>query len=283
VVAVTAAASAPALVKVFGEPGDLSADDFARVAKLLHAATGIHLPKGKESLVRARLAARVRALSLQSYGAYVDLLARDPSGAEMDLAIDLLSTNKTAFFREARHFELLGEEMRRAIPRKLRIWSAACSTGEEPYSIAMTLTAAGAILPYCDTRVLATDICRHALATAQQATYAPAGLTDVPAEYARRYFEPGDKPGTVTVTSTVRALVGFARLNLMEPWPMKGPFDIIFCRNVMIYFDHATQERLVERMRGLLAPGGLLLIGHAESLSALRHQYSYVAPATYRK
>ena len=272
-----------AAVRVFGEPGELGADDFARVAKLLRAASGIHLGPGKESLVRARLAGRVRALGLASYRAYVDVLARDPQGPEMELAIDLLSTNKTSFFREARHFDFLAEYVKQAPRKKLRVWSAACSTGEEPYSIAMTLAAAGAVLPYCDSRVLATDICRHALATASAGVYRKNTTGDVPRELAERYLDDGPPVDGVSIAPIVKNLVGFARLNLMEPWPMRGPFDVIFCRNVMIYFDRPTQETLVERMRQLLVPGGFLIIGLAESLSSLKHGYTYHQPSVYRR
>jgi chemotaxis protein methyltransferase CheR len=266
---------------VFGEPGELTAADFQRVANLVRTVSGIHLPAGKESLVRARLAGRVRTLGLASYGAYVDLLARDSTGAEMDFAIDLLTTNKTSFFREPRHFELLGELLRATTRKTLRIWCAAASTGEEPYTLAMTLAAAGMVPPHCDSKILATDICRHALATAETATYRRETAASVPGELAARYLEPaGD---LVKVKRSVRDLVTFARLNLMDRWPMRGPFEFIFCRNVMIYFDDRTRERLVDRMRSLLAPSGYLMIGHAESLSALRHQYTYHSPAVYRR
>jgi len=268
---------------IFGQPGPLSPDDFQRVARLMYDVAGLHLPANKEGLVRARLAARVRALGLADYAAYVALLIADNRGPEVDTAIDLLTTNKTSFFREATHFDLLDAEVRRKGPRRLRIWSAACSTGEEPYSIAMILASAGAVPPVCDVKVLATDICRHALAHAEQGTYRQAAVADVPRDHAARHLEPGDEPGTVRVKDTARRLVSFARLNLMEPWPMRGPFDVIFCRNVMIYFDRPTQERLVERMRMLLAPGGYLFIGHAESLNELKHGYSYLQPATYRR
>jgi chemotaxis protein methyltransferase CheR len=267
---------------VFGEPGELTAEDFQRLTRLVHAAAGINLAKGKEGLVRARLAARIRALGLANYKAYVDIVAKDPNGSEMDVTIDLLTTNKTSFFREDQHFKLLTDMMARNTPNKLRIWSAACSTGEEPYSIAMTLAAAGAVPPACDLKILGTDICRQALATAEGATYPTALARDVPATLARRYLEQAEG-GNVRIRQSLRDLISFARLNLMGSWPMRGPFDVIFCRNVMIYFDHPTQERLVARMRTLLAPGGLLLIGAAESLSALRHDYTYQAPATYSK
>jgi chemotaxis protein methyltransferase CheR len=266
-----------------GEPGELTAEDFARVATLLRAASGIHLGAGKESFVRARLAGRVRALGLPDYRAYIDLLARDPGGAEMELAIDLLSTGKTSFFREARHFEFLAELIKQEPRKKLRIWSAACSTGEEPYSIAMTLAHCGALLPYCNARVLATDICRHALTTARAGAYRKNALGDVPPELRARFLEDGPAVDGASVVATVKQLVAFARLNLMEPWPMRGPFDVIFCRNVMIYFDRETQTLLVERMRQLLAPGGFLIIGLAESLSPLQHEYTDHAPSVYRR
>jgi chemotaxis protein methyltransferase CheR len=264
---------------VSGEPGELSVQDFARVSTLVRSEAGIHLGAGKESLVRSRLAGRLRMLRMSSYSAYVDMLARDPD--EMENAIDLLTTNKTSFFREPRHFAFLDEELRTAPRKQLRIWCAAASTGEEPYTIAMTLAAAGLVPPHCDSKILATDICRHVLATAQRGIYAPD--PEIPKAYAERYFETGPTPNTIAVKGSIRNLVTFARLNLMQRWPMRGPFDFIFCRNVMIYFDPPTRERLVARMRELLAPNGYLLIGHAESLSSLRHDYTYHSPAVYRR
>ncbi len=265
--------------RAFGEPTELLPVDFQRLASLVRTATGINLKTGKESLVRSRLASRIRALELPTYTAYIDRLARDPQGAEMDTAIDLLTTNKTSFFREERHFDFLTEQL--ATPRSsLRIWSAACSTGEEPYSIAMTVAATRSVR---DVRILATDICRDALATAQAASYTRANAADIPGPLASKYTDAPRGGDTVTIQPVVRDLVSFARLNLMQPWPMRGPFDFIFCRNVMIYFNDETREKLVERMRMLLAPGGYLLIGHAESLSGLRHGYTYDSPAVYRR
>ena len=238
--------------------------------------------------MQGRLLRRLRALQLDSFAEYLPLIEQ-PGSDEASNFLNAITTNVTEFFREPHHFELLVSTVLpellklHAGDRKLRIWSAGCSTGEEPYSIAMTLAHCGALLPYCDARVLATDICRHALTTAQAGVYRKNAIGDVPSELRARFFEDGPPVDGASVITTVKQLVGFARLNLMDPWPMKGPFDVIFCRNVMIYFDRDTQTLLVERMRQLLAPGGFLIIGLAESLSPLQHKYTYHAPSVYRR
>ncbi len=217
---------------------------------------------------------------------YLDFVDGDSSRAELAEMVDVLTTNKTSFFREIDHFRLMQRAILPDLARghaPIRIWSAGCSTGEEPYSIAMiardTLGAAATRV-----RILATDISARVLGRARSAEYDVDAVEDVAPDVRRAHFEP--VPGAndrLRVVAPTAALVQFARLNLMGEWPMRGPFDMIFCRNVMIYFDKPTQERLVTRYTSLLAPGGHLMVGHSESLSGLRHQLAYVQPATYRK
>ena len=276
--------TAPALGSIGGI--ELSDAQFRRVGEIVTRVSGIQLPPGKESLVRSRLAKRMRALSIASVSEYLDLVDRDASRAELAEMVDVLTTNKTSFFREADHFRLLQETIFPSLERgrgEVRLWSAGCSSGEEPYTIAMvareTMGASASRV-----RILATDISARVLEKARQGVYDADQLDDVPPTLRRNHFEP--VPGAhdrLRVVAGTREMVQFARLNLMGDWPMRGPFDVILCRNVMIYFDKPTQERLVSRYAALLAPGGYLFVGHSESLSGLRHELAYVQPATYRK
>jgi chemotaxis protein methyltransferase CheR len=259
----------------------LTGAQFEAIGAIAYDVAGILLPPGKEGLVRSRLARRLRACGTESFGEYLELV-RDPAGDELSAMIDALTTNKTDFFRESAHFDYLA---RNVLPQlghaPLRIWSAGCSTGEEPYTLAMVLRDAIPDLALRDVRVLATDVSRRVLAHAKAAVYGDAVARQVPDAVRRRHFT--RCPDGWQVGTQTRALVTFARLNLMAAWPMRGPFQAIFCRNVMIYFDRATQQRLVERFRALLAPGGHLFVGHAESLTALDHDLTYVQPAVYRR
>jgi len=263
----------------------IAAAEFARLSATVYEVAGIVLPPGKEGLVRSRLARRLRELQLTSFEDYLEHVQVDASRRELAHMIDLLTTNKTSFFREAAHFDYLRDEVlaRRPAGRRLRIWSAGCSSGEEPYTLAMVIRET--LGPGIDARILATDISARVLAKAQAGVYAAETVAEVPDALRRKWFVPasgpGALPGALRVADDVRGMVRFARLNLMGDWPMKGPFDAIFCRNVMIYFDRPTQERLVNRYHALLAPGGHLFVGHSESLTALRHPLAYVRPAVY--
>jgi chemotaxis protein methyltransferase CheR len=267
---------------------ELTPEQFTRISALLYRVCGIALRPGKESLVRARLVKRLAALGLDSFDAYLAYLDQDTSGRELVTMVDALTTNKTNFFREAQHFDYLRQRLIpqvRAVPRPLRFWSAGCSSGEEPYTLAIVLREELPDVDHRDIRILATDISTRILAVARQAVYEQETLRDLPNTVLQRYFtlvrqEPAP---AYQVKESVRSMVRLARLNLMEQWPMTGPFEVIFCRNVMIYFDKKTQERLVQRFWDLLAPGGHLFIGHSEGLTAGRHAFRYVQPAVYIK
>jgi chemotaxis protein methyltransferase CheR len=201
--------------------------------------------------------------------------------------VDAISTNKTSFFRESAHFDYLRLHVLPellASGRPLRFWSAGCSSGEEPYSLAILLHEMASDLDRRDVRILATDISTAMLARARAGVYDTAALADLPDAALRRYFVRA--PGATErhrVGPRVASVVRFARLNLIGEWPMRGPFDVIFCRNVMIYFDRPTQARLVRRFHELLAPHGQLLVGHSESLTSLEHRFRYVQPAVYAR
>ena len=259
---------------------DLSHDDFQRVRRIAYERAGLAIPAGKEGLVRSRVSKRLRDRRIPSFSAYLDTVEAE-DGDEMVRLIDLLTTNKTDFFREPAHFDFLLERILPSVlatGKPLRIWSAGCSSGEEPYTLSMLLREA--LPPRYDVRILATDICTKVVAAAKAGTYSAQQLTDVSEARRKRWFTPSPD-GSATVVPELRAPISFALLNLMAGWPMQGPFDLILCRNVMIYFDKPTVTRLVDRFRQLLTPGGHLFIGHSESLTAIEHKYRYVQPAVY--
>lgn len=258
----------------------LTPAQFRKVSEVLYQRSGIVIRDGKQELVQSRLARRLRATNAGSYDAYFEMVWRDES--ELARMVDVLTTNKTNFMREPAHFDLLVGQMAASWERlsEVRVWSAACSSGEEPYTIAMTLLDRAPELAR-RTRILATDLASHAIERCRRAEYSPDAMAGVPAAWRSRFFE--RKGPAFRVTSEVRGMVSFARLNLLDPWPMQRPFAAIFCRNVMIYFDKKTQLGLAERFRQMLEPEGYLLIGHAESLGTTGHNLRYVKPAVYAR
>lgn len=273
--------TAPALTA--GPDLHLSPTEYRTVAELLYGHSGIRLREGKEALVISRLGHRVRALRLPSLSAYVAAIAKQELPGEFAHFIDVLTTNKTGFFREDAHFDFLIEEVFprfAAEGREVKIWSAACSSGEEPYTLAMVVREH---LPSSvRVRILATDISHRILASAQAARYTAAQAEGIPAPYRQQYWT-RLPDGGIEAKPELTSLVRFAHLNLTEAWPMKGPFDVIFCRNVMIYFDRDLQSKLVQRFGALLAPGGILAVGHAESLTGITHGLEQLQPAVYRR
>ncbi len=261
---------------------ELDDADFRRIAEITYRVAGIDLKRGKEGLVRARLARRLRALGLAGFPEYLAHVQGERSGAELREMVDALTTNKTSFFRESQHFDFLRETVLPATAgREARVWSAGCSSGEEPYTIAMVLRDTLAERDADRARILATDISARVLDRARAATYTADMVGEMDPALVRRHFTAA--AGGYRVADRLRRMVSFARLNLMGEWPMRGPFDVIMCRNVMIYFDKPTQARLVARFHELLAPGGHLFVGHSESLTGLDHRFGYVQPAVYVK
>jgi len=267
------------------ERPDLLEGQFDQIKDLLYDAAGIKLTEAKRELVRSRLARRLRALGSSSVAEYVAYVSGDTGGDELVEMVDALTTNKTGFFREIRHFDLLEDVLADMDvgPGGPTIWSAGCSTGEEPYTLAMMLAEQARHTGKAPGRVLATDISGRALGRAIAGIYTREQVEPVAAALRRRYLVPASAAGAVQVTDDLRSIVRFARLNLVGPWPMRGPFDVIFCRNVMIYFDAPTKERLVDRLTQLITPGGFLFVGHSESLSSLGHSLRYVHPAVYQR
>ncbi|WP_434479703.1 CheR family methyltransferase [Gemmatimonas sp.] len=265
---------------------ELTAAQFARIAHVLHEHAGIRMREGKEGLVRARLTKRLRKLGLNDFDSYLDYVEREPGRQEFAEMIDALTTNKTSFLREATHFDFLRDSVFPTLSGPVRIWSAGCSSGEEPYTLAMLCHEAFPDIATRDVRILATDISHRVLAQAKAGVYPAENMSDIPAPWIQKYWARKQDAGGRAVfdaEKNLRRHVTFAKLNLMERWPMQGPFDAILCRNVMIYFDKATQQQLVERYWGLLRPGGHLFVGHSESLTGLAHKFRYVQPAVYVK
>ncbi len=265
---------------------ELNHRQFEEISQLVYQQCGINLKSGKEALVRARLMKRLRALAIPSIKAYMDLIASERGRDEIHTLIDVMTTNKTSFFRESAHFDYLAEAILPELDQqRLRFWSAACSSGEEPYTLAMVLRENIAAIDKKDVLILSTDISDRMLETAREAVYSQERMVDVPRPLVQKYFEccPNGVEKRYRVKPALRKLVRLAPLNLMQAWPMKGPFNVIFCRNVMIYFDRPTQQELVNRFYELLMPGGYLFVGHSEGLSGVRHAFQYMKPAIYRK
>jgi chemotaxis protein methyltransferase CheR len=265
----------------------LSNAEFNEIRRLVREHTGIALSEAKRELVYSRLVRRLRRLSLHSFGDYLEILARGEP-AELEEFTNAITTNLTAFFREAHHFEFLAEtvlpqiERRNAAVRRLRIWSAGCSTGEEAYSIAIALQESMARFRGWDVRILATDLDSHVVAQAQVGEYPVDRFEKVSAARRQRWFE-APRAGIVAASPALKSLVTFRQLNLMHDWPFRGPFDVIFCRNVVIYFDKDTQRALFERMAQLQRDGDHLFIGHSESLFRVCERYQPIGKTIYRK
>ena len=258
--------------------------EFNRFQKFIYDAAGIKLTSAKKPLVSSRLMKRVHARSLKSYGAYYDLIASGTDPLEVQTAVDLLTTNETYFFREPKHFEFLRRLLETRSPNAgtFRVWSAASSSGEEAFSIAMLLDDVLGARPW---EILGSDLSVQILARAETGHYVDERAAQLPAEYRRRYCLKGIGPhaGTLLVCKELRTRVRFRQINLTRPLPQVGVFDVIFLRNVMIYFDDETKRRVVTRLLEALAPGGHLLIGHSETIARLVDGIEIIAPSIYRK
>jgi len=267
--------------------------EFRRISELVREHCGINLHEGKKNLVRSRLAKHVRRGNFSSFNEYIDHVLQDETGVEFSILVDALTTNLTSFFREPQHFQFLQQRFlpvllsrRRQEGRlQLRGWSAGCSSGEEPYTIAITILESLQNSEQWDVKILATDIATTALETAKAGIYEAEKVAAVPPMLRQKYLlwrrEAGRK--LYQVSPKLKQLVIFAYLNLTDDWPIHRQLDFIFCRNVMIYFDKRTQARLVSRFWNLLNPGGVLFTGHSESLTGIDHSFEYIQPTIYMK
>ena len=270
------------------EQGEISLSDreFSRIKDRVYQVAGISLSDAKRTLVVSRLSKIVRALGLSGFDAYVDYLERGGSAQDGQDFVNALTTNLTRFYREDHHFEHLRSYVGALIAEKprgmrLRIWSAGCSTGQEPYTIGMDLLAAFPELKRWDFKILATDIDTAVIAKAARGIYPESELNGLSPERARPFEKTGD--GHIRIPAAVRELISFKPLNLIGPsWPMKGPFDAIFCRNVAIYFDKRTQGEVFARLGKLLAPEAFLYIGHSENLGTGGDGFRLVGKTIYQ-
>lgn len=270
----------------------MSDAEFSHLAQIAREEAGLVFPPGKAMLLRSRLTRRLRHLRLDGFGAYCALLSSDDGTAERREMISLLTTNVSSFFREPHHFEVMRETAlppliaRARAGGRIRLWSAGCSSGQEAYSLAITLRELAPDIDSLDIRILATDIDPNVVAAGRAGLYSDAEVSGMSAARRMAAFvaEGGGAHPKYRVTDEVRRLVTFRELNLLGPWPMRGRFDVIFCRNVVIYFDAPTQAALWPRFEAAGADGGWLVIGHSERLSehALT-RYEAVGPTAYRK
>lgn len=266
----------------------LTDKEFELFKHLIYQQVGITLDTPKKTLLVSRLGKRLRDLHLPSYQAYYDCVSREGGEEELMKLLDLVSTNKTDFFREPVHFDFLRDQVLPEVQaaKTLRIWSSASSSGEEPYTIAMTLSDAIADISRWDIKILASDISTRVLAKASSGIYEEERVSQLPHDLVKRYFLRGKGPqsGKLQVRPQLTRLVAFRRINLMDPtFPIRSSLDAIFCRNVMIYFDRPTQAKLMEKFFRYLRPGGYLFIGHSESLQWIDHQFTYLRPTIYQK
>ncbi len=264
--------------------------DFDRIRTLVKQQTGITLSEAKREMVYSRLSRRLRQLQLESFDRYCALLEQRDTD-ELTQFVNAITTNLTAFFREAHHFEYLASTVLPALrhekthSRRLWIWSAGCSTGEEPYSIAIVLKETFPLADGWKVTILATDIDSHVLETAKRGVYPMERLNGITPQRLKRWFQKGigTKTGLVRVVPALQELIRFRQLNLMHDWPMREPFDIIFCRNVVIYFDKATQKILFDRFANRLTQQGYLFVGHSESLFNLSQRFKLIGKTIYRR
>jgi len=262
--------------------------DFNQLCKLVNQHTGIQLAEGKEDMLYGRLSRRIRKLGLPSFKAYIQLLKKDEHSDEFGEFVNAVTTNLTSFFRENHHFDYLKQTVlpelmkRNRDTKKIRIWSAGCSTGEEPYSIAMTV--AETMPPGWDVKILATDLDTDVLQHGETGIYDESRIEGLSKATIKRWFVRNKQhPGKVRVQPELQELIYFKQLNLLQPWPMKGPIDIIFCRNVIIYFDMPTKQTLMERYAKMLVDNGHLFLGHSEAMNHMSDSYTLAGKSVYIK
>ena len=290
--ATTATKSGRALNGGFPAPSRMTDKEFSRFSEFIYKEVGIKLPPAKKTMIEARLQKRLRLLKIPDHQQYLAYLFSDQGMIEeLRNLIDVVTTNTTDFFREPKHFEILAD---RVVPkwfaengpsRPLDIWSAGCSTGMEPYTLTMVLTDHAEHTPGFRFSILATDISTQALQTASRAVYDEDRVAPVPMSFKKKYLlrSKSKEKRLVRIVPELRRAVNFRRLNFMEELDIKNPLDIIFCRNVIIYFDRETQEKLFGKFCRVLRPGGYIFIGHSESLSGMDLPLEQVAPTVYRK
>lgn len=273
-----------------GREFEFTDEDFEWLRDLSYRHSGISLSDSKRQMLYSRLVRRLRALHLSGFRQYCELLS---SGDEMELVefVNAITTNLTSFFREPHHFDHLRTEVvpmllhARKACRQIRMWSAGCSTGEEPYSIAMTVAESVPNLEAWDVKILATDLDTNVLSTAEQGIYDKSRVESMDSARLKRWFLRGKGASSklVRVRPEIRRLISFRQLNLMHRWPLKGPFDVVFCRNVVIYFEKPTQRILFDRIADVTAADGFLYVGHSETLYRVSERFTSLGKTIYRR
>jgi chemotaxis protein methyltransferase CheR len=271
---------------------ELKNSDFEKISRLVYEQCGIFLHEGKKELVKARLSKRLRAGGYKSFTDYYHYVTTNEGTEELISMIDSISTNLTSFFREESHFVRLRHILlanleksgHRGAQKSFKIWSAGCSTGEEPYTLAITVSEAVGQIPL-DASILATDISTKVLRIAQAGIYAQDRTKGIALPILKKYFQvgTGNSEGYVRIKSDLKKMITFQRFNLMDHFHFQNTYDVIFCRNVMIYFDKSTQNVLVNKFYDSLKSGGYFFVGHSESLTGLKHRFNYVEPSVYLK
>jgi len=265
---------------------NISSRYFKLFSDLIYEKSGINIKNGKEELLQARIAKILRKEKIKDYKELYEKVKDDRTGRYMTILLNAVSTNKTSFFREDKHFEFLSKELLKELEIKkkdlsIRCWSAACSSGEEPYSLATTILDT-LKNPNCwNIKILGTDISYDVLEKAVTGTYPYSCVSSVPKFMLQKYFR--KENGGYTASNQVKNIITFKWLNLIEPFLFRNPFDFIFCRNVMIYFDTKTKQQLLDKMYSCLVEGGYFFIGLSESLTGINHNFKYIMPSVYRK
>jgi chemotaxis protein methyltransferase CheR len=267
---------------------EITDKEFKVFSALVYKESGIRLSDNKKALLVSRLSKRLRTLGLDTFREYYEQHLCNENDGELIQMLDLISTNKTSFFREPVHFDFLKNKILPSLAhvKQIKIWSSACSSGEEPYTIAMTLYDHVQNPSQWDFNILASDLSTRVLARAQSGIFDIDQISEISQARAKIHFlkGSGSNEGTIKVKSHLKDMINFQRINLMdERYPIKNDLDLIFCRNVMIYFDRETQERLMNKFYTYLKPGGHLFIGHSETLQWIDHSFNYVAPTIYKK
>ncbi len=268
-----------------------TADDFEFLRDIVNRSTGIVVTDEKEDMFYSRLARRIRRLGLNDFKQYCDLIKNDEDGIETAMLANAITTNLTSFFREEHHFHFLSQTIlpelvkTTATGRRLRIWSAGCSTGEEPHSIAVTICESELLASGWDIRILATDVNSEVLAQAAEGIYSQGRVEGIHQQRLQQWFlkGKGGRQGMVRVKPEVRRLIDFAELNLISAWSLPEPVDFVFCRNVIIYFNRQTKKILVDRIADNLKIGGYLFLGHSESLFMVSERFELITNTVYRK
>lgn len=271
-----------------GSQAELSPKAFEEIRQLVHRHSGIALGDNKQPLVKARIQKRMRTLGISSYEQYIEVVRGDSAGVELQQLLEAISTNVTSFYREKHHFEFMRlalDEWKSAGRQKLRIWSSACSTGEEPYTIAMEVIDALGTGKW-DVKILATDLATKVLREVQAGEYSRQKVETVPAALRQRYMTKTGSPSgeMYVVNDEIRRMLLIRQCNLTDfPYAVAGPIDLIFCRNVMIYFDRPTRARIIAEFNRIVRPGGYLFVGHSESLTGMNCDFQLVKPSIYRR